>query len=314
MINFKELMNKIFSLYREEKFEEALEIVQKEKFKYLENLSRLFYFEACLLSVLGKKEDAIKTLNEALNFGFWWSVNTLNYEKDFNSIREDEEFKKVIEKVKSFEEEYKKERKNEYILIELKEYEKGKSYPLFISLHARDTNISYYSNYFKNIEYLITNYFILFPQSSQKTSFSGFSWDDSTIAYNDVLEITEEVFNKNNNISKNEIIISGASQGGRISLEIYLKNILPCKGWIGIIPAFKDINYLKDLLDLRKNEDLKFAFIVGAKDYFYEISKELNEEITKRGFKTLFIVNENQGHQITDNFTEQLTECIRFIK
>ncbi len=314
MSDFKELMNKIFSLYREEKFEEALEIVQKEKFKYLENLSRLFYYEACLLSVTGKKEDAIKRLNEALNFGFWWSVNTLNYEKDFDSIKENEEFKKIIEKVKSFEEEYKKERKREYILIELKEYEKEKSYPLFISLHARDANISYYSSYFKNIEYLINNYFMLFPQSSQKTSFYGYSWDDSIITYNDILEITKEIFNKNNNISKTEIIISGASQGGRISLEIYLKNILPCKGWIGIIPAFRDIEYLLNYLESRKNETLKFAFIVGKKDYFYEITNKLNEEIIKRGFNTLFLVNENLGHQIPDNFDELITKCIKFLE
>jgi len=313
-MDFKELVNKIFTLYREKNYNKALEIVQNTKKDYLENLSRLFYYEACLLSVIGDKDVAIKTLNEAIDFGFWWSVNTLNYEKDFDLIREDEEFKKIIEKFRKIEEENNKERKREYILIEPKDFDKNKFYPLFISLHARDANITNYSYYFINIDYLKKNYFMLFPQSSQKTSFNGYSWDSSEITYKDIFEILEDVINKYKNINKDEIIISGASQGGRISLELYLKNILKCKGWIGIIPAFRDIEYLLNYLDSREKEILKFAFIVGKKDYFYEITNKLNEEIIKRGFKTLFLINENLGHQIPDNFNELITKCIKFFE
>lgn len=108
MSNFKEIMEKVFSLYREGKYEEALLFVKENKINYLKHLSRLYYYEACLLSVLNKKDEAIKTLNEALNFGFWWSVNTLNYEKDFDSIRDSIEFKEIIEKIREIDEKEKK--------------------------------------------------------------------------------------------------------------------------------------------------------------------------------------------------------------
>jgi biopolymer transport protein ExbD len=43
---------------------------------------------------------------------------------------------------------------------------------------------------------------------------------------------------------------------------------------------------------------LKFVFLTGDKDNFYSIVSKLNNEIEKRGFKTIFIVKENMGHSI----------------
>lgn len=312
MSNFKDIMEKVFSLYRDRKYEDALFFVQENKKNYLSYLSKLYYYEACLFGVLNKKDEAIKILNEALNFGFWWSVNTLNYEKDFDSIRDSEEFKKVLKRVKEIEENEKKSIKREYLIFEPINQEENKKYPLVIFLHARDSNIHDFKNYFE-INYLKANYFSLFPQSIIKTSYDGYSWDDPETSYNEVIQTVNEVLKNYKNINENEIIISGASQGARISLEIYLKKLLNLKGWIGIIPAFRDINYLFPLLDSLKGEDLKFSFIVGEKDYFYKIAYELNNELKVRGFKTLFIENENFGHSIPDNFDEQLIKCLNFI-
>lgn len=312
MSNFKDIMEKVFSLYREGKYLDALFFVQENKKNYLKYLSRLYYYEACLLSVLNKQYDAIKTLNEAVDFGFWWSVNTLNYEKDFDSIRDSEEFKKVLERVKEIEENEKKSIKREYLIFEPINLEENKKYPLVIFLHARDSNIHDFKKYFE-INYLKANYFSLFPQSIIKSSYDGYSWDDPEISYNEVIQIVKEVIKNYKNINEKEIIISGASQGGRISLEIYLKKLLNLKGWIGIIPAFRDINYLFPLLDSIKEDDLKFSFIVGKKDYFYKIAYELNNELKVRSFKTLFIENENLSHSIPENFDEQLIKCLNFI-
>ena len=310
-MEFNEVMEKIFELYREGKYENALKLAKQNKEDYLEYLSRLYYYEACLLSVLNKKDEAIKVLNDALSFGFWWSVNTLNFEKDFDSIRESEDFKQIVEKCKIFEEKSKEALKKEYILTEPKNIDKNKNYPLLISLHTRDTNIKNYSKHF-DLEFLKENFYTLFPQSSQKTSFSGYSWDDSEIAYKDIISITNDILEKYN-IDKNKIIISGASQGGRIALEIYLKNLIPLKGYIGIIPAFRDINYLLEILDKRIGEDLKFVFLTGDKDYFYNIVSKLNNEIEKRGFKTFFIVKENMGHSIPPDLAEKLKHSLDFL-
>lgn len=312
MSNFKEIMERVFSLYREGKYEEALLFVKENKINYLKYLSRLYYYEACLLSVLNKKDEAIKILNEALNFGFWWSLNTLNYEKDFDSIRDSIEFKEIIEKIKKIEEKEKKLIKREYIIFEPIEIDKNKNYPILIFLHPRDSNIYDFSKYFE-IENLKKNCYLLFPQSPIKTSFDGYSWDNSETSYKEIIEILKEVLDKYKNINLQEIIISGASQGARISLEIYLKKLINIKGWIGIIPAFRDLNYLFPLLDSIKGENYKFSFIVGKKDSFYKIAYELNNELIKRGFKTLFIENENLGHSIPKNFEEQLLECLNFI-
>ncbi|MDI6861671.1 MAG: hypothetical protein QMD25_06695 [Caldisericia bacterium] len=313
MSNFKEVEEKVFSLYRDGKYEEALQFVQKIKKNYLKYLSRLYYYEACLLSVLNKKDEAIKILNEALNFGFWWSVNTLNNEKDFNSIRDSIEFKEIIEKIKKIEDKEKKLIKREYLIFEPIEIDKNKNYPILIFLHPRDSNVYDFSKYF-DLDNLKKNYYLLFPQSPIKTSFDGYSWDDAETSYKEIIEILKEVLEKYKNINNQEIVISGASQGARISLEIYLKKLINLKGWIGIIPAFRDLNYLFPLLDSLKGENLKFSFIVGKKDYyFYKIAYELNNELIKREFKTLFIENENLGHSIPKNFEEQLFNCLNFI-
>lgn len=310
-MEFKVLMENIFKFYREGNFLEALSLVKEEKGNYLENLSRLYYYESCLFSVLNKKEEAIKVLNEALSYGFWWSTNTLTNEKDFDSIRESKEFKEIMEKCKKIEEESKKTLKNEFILKKPNNFDKNRNLPLIISLHSRDTNINRYSKYF-DLEFLKQNFYILFPQSLLKTSFSGYSWDDSELAYNDVISTFNNIID-NYNIDKNKIIISGASQGGRIALEIYLKNLIPLKGYIGIVPALKDINYLIDILDKRRGENLKLVFITGDKDHFFETVSKLNDEIEKRGFKNLFIVNKNLGHSIPDDFEEKLKLSIQFL-
>ncbi|MGQ9845479.1 MAG: TPR end-of-group domain-containing protein [Caldisericia bacterium] len=310
-MEFKVFIENIFKFYKEGKFRDALNLIKEEKGNYLENLSRLYYYEACLLSALNNKEEAIKILNEALSYGFWWSSNTLTYEKDFDSIRESKEFKEIMEKFKKIEEESKKTIKNEFILTEPINLDKNINLPLIISLHSRDSNIKRYSKYF-DFKYLKESFYILFPQSLQKSSFSGYSWDNSEVSYNEIISIFNNIIN-NYNIDKNKIIISGASQGGRIALEIYLKNLIPLKGYIGIMPAFKDINYLIDILDKRKGENLKFVFISGDKDHFFEAVSKLNDEIEKRGFKNLFIVNKNIGHSIPEDFEEKLKLSIEFL-
>ncbi|MCX8095095.1 MAG: hypothetical protein N3D74_02745 [Caldisericia bacterium] len=312
MSNFKDIMEKLFSLYRDGKYEDALNLIQENKKNYLKYLSRLFYYEACFLSVLNKKDEAIKILNDAINSGFWWSVTTLNYEKDFDSIRDSIEFKEIIEKIKKIEDNENRLIKREYLIFEPIDLDKNKIYPIIISLHPRDSNIYDFSKYFE-IENLKKNYFLLFPQSPIKTSFDGYSWDKSEICYKEVIQIFDEVLEKFKKINKNEIIISGASQGARISLEIYLKKLIDIKGWIGIIPAFRDINYLLPILDSINKKKFKFSFIVGKKDNFFRIANELNKELINRGFKTLFIENENLGHSIPKNFEEELIKCINFI-
>ena len=52
----------------------------------------------CALSAEGKYEEAIVSLNEALEKGIWWNPPTLMGDEDLKGLRENAAFKMIVKK------------------------------------------------------------------------------------------------------------------------------------------------------------------------------------------------------------------------
>ncbi|HGJ5987013.1 TPA: hypothetical protein ACJWQ1_002168, partial [Streptococcus pneumoniae] len=95
---FVELQNELFRLFEKREFEVIYRCIDKAKRDFPERIEKTSFWEACALSAEGKYEEAIVSLNEALEKGIWWNPHTLMQDEDLKGLRENAAFKIILKK------------------------------------------------------------------------------------------------------------------------------------------------------------------------------------------------------------------------
>lgn len=88
------VQRKIIDLYESERYQEALGLSRSVQEAYPANAS---YWSACLLSLMGEREQSLTTLERALEAGCWWSPLALRRDPDLEPLRGDDRFTRVVD-------------------------------------------------------------------------------------------------------------------------------------------------------------------------------------------------------------------------
>ena len=83
---FIELQNELFRLFEKREFEAIYRCIDKAKREFPERIEKTSFWEVCALSAEGKYEEAIVSLNEALEKGIWWNPPTLMGDEDLKGL------------------------------------------------------------------------------------------------------------------------------------------------------------------------------------------------------------------------------------
>ncbi|MFW5799186.1 MAG: alpha/beta hydrolase [Spirochaetota bacterium] len=311
IMNFYVTAQKIMELQEEGKYKEALDLTLKAHKNFTKQHNRTGYWLACLYSKLDDKGNAIQSLREWINEGYWTSPKTLSKETDLDNIRNTEEFKKIIEINKKRFEEEKKYAKPEVSVIIPKSYSKDDLYPLLIAIHWRGSNIEEFSHYYKDV--VIEEETVLgVVQSSQLCGDNMYCWDDYDKAKQEIEEHYDKIMSEYS-VNNDDVILSGASQGGKLSIELALEDIIECRGFISVIPYLPDINDYTDKIAQAVKKGIKAVIITGDKDISYENTIELSKKMKDAGMDFKLFVKKNMGHTIPSDFKSLLKTSIDFI-
>lgn len=85
-MGFNDVADRVFALYGDGEYGEALTAVRDARSGYSEQDNDLTFWEACLLARLKKPEEALTVLAEGLDRGQWWAPGTLA-DADLDPVR-----------------------------------------------------------------------------------------------------------------------------------------------------------------------------------------------------------------------------------
>lgn len=302
--NFVALQKEIFHAFNKRKFNEIHSLIDKAQSEFPERLEKTLFWRACAYSLENKLEKAIQALKKGLEKGIWWNPQTLTGDSDLKSLHKLEAFQTIVQKCEQF-----LEKKNPEAKPQLFTYGNHTANTGIFSLHWRGSNVDDFAPYWLDTNTL-KEYYFGFPQSSQVYGYNAYKWDHPEIATKDILYTFEQFKGQSN--AKN-VILAGASQGGKLAIEFSINKNVDVTGFIAVIPAIQDLSQFEKHLKENPVSGIKGCIITGDEDYFYEKTVELTQLFKKYNLPCKFIVKEGLGHFFPADFTNLLKEAVDYI-
>ena len=311
--SFSDYSKRLFQLYYEGKYSEALEVAEEAHKKFRNKVSKTSYWLACLYALSGSKEKAIEVLRNSLDTGIFWSPKVLQSESDFDHIRDREEFKDIADRCSLIYYEMQKNAKPERLIFYPDNFNAKEKYPLLVALHWKGGNAQEFCEYWKSV--LKRGFILLVPQSSQLYSSDEYCWDDFEKGKSEVIEHIADV-KETHNIIEDNIIIAGASQGAALCLTNFVFSDTPFnfRKFIAVIPPIANVKFYAFFIESGVNRGAKGVIIAGEKDRYFQNTKALYKEMEKVNLHCKFVSIPDVSHSFPDNFDTYLSEAIDYLE
>ena len=311
-LKFETLQKLIFSYYGKCKYEKALDISRIAAESFPDKLSRTSYWRACLYSLLGRQQEAISILKEATEKGIWWSPKAMLLDEDLDSIKDSKDFKQIVDRCKIYEEKAKGNCKAELLVIPPAEYDARHKYPLLFSIHWRNGNAQEFARLWR-YNAVFNNFLLAFPQSSQISGVNEYCWDDDVIAERDIQNSIDRLLSKYS-INEKSIIVAGASQGGKLALDMALKHNSPnIRGFVVFIPAIKEFESYIPYLQAAVERNIRGCIIAGDQDYYFSNVLNLSNCFKKFNFSCKLITVAGMGHFFPEDYEKKIRIAVDYI-
>ncbi|MBA4364706.1 MAG: hypothetical protein C0398_01700 [Coprothermobacter sp.] len=308
-----EYRKKVYELYLQGKYSEALEIAEKAYALFKDKISETSYWLACLNSVLHEEDKAIEILTNSLDDGAWWSPKILEGENDLDPLRNREEFKRIMERCREIFERKQRESRPERLVFYPDKFDPEEKHPLLVALHRGGDNAEEFCRYWKHV--LKRGYILLVPQSSQLYGPDAYCWSDWEKAKKEVIDHIIEIKEKHNLI-EDSIVVAGASQGASLGMvDLVLEDTpLNLKRFIAVIPPIDDVSFFIPLLKNGVRKGVKGYILAGEKDRFTKNTEDLCSEMEKAGLPHKFTVVKGLGHGFPSDFGAYLDEALDYLE
>lgn len=307
--NFSQWQRQLFTEAGKGNLEEALELAYRIEKEFPEQKQRTSFWKAALYCAKGDAGKGLSVLQKAEKHGIWWHPDRLLQDPDFEAVRELPEFQEIVERCKEKLASLQVHAKPEFSVWPSSQ---SSEKPLIFSIHWRGDNAYHFSAFWDD-ERLKDRFTMAFPQSSQPFGPESFCWDDWNLAKQELHESYQKA-DQSYNFDRDRLIVAGASQGGKLALELALEeNEMPAKGFIAIVLAVREVSQYASLIEKAAARGIRGVIMTGDQDHFYSEVEGLCAEFEKHGMAYKLMVTEGLGHFIPDDFPDQLLEAVDFI-
>jgi len=310
--NFSEVKNEVTHLFKQQKYEEAASVYESVLKQFPEELSTMTWDLAILYKMLGKFEKSMDMfeygLERKITYPLWPGAGL------FAPLETFDRFKKIKEINAQLQAEATAQTEAEVVVITPEGYSDSdqKKYPLFIALHGWNGDAQSFQKFWKSTK-TDKEYIQAFVQSSQVIAKNGFGWTDFQLGRKDITKIYKKVVQEYP-VDTQQVIIGGFSQGGQMALDIAIHNIIPTIGFVALKPGGgipDDFNL--EAVKKAVQRGLRGSIITGEKDHSLEDQKKMAKIFEQAKLPHQFIINKDQGHWFTTDFSQQLENAINHI-
>ena len=262
---------------------------------------KTWFWQACMLSLLGDAAEAVSALRAGLSEGQWWSPRQLDADTDLDSIRMNPSFGEIREEcAKRFEQRQGHARPECLVLAPSSATWEPRS--LFI-IHRRGDTASHFAAHWADL--VNEGWTLIVPQSSQVYDSMGFCWDDIDLARQELRNHLDDTRRKRG-IETDGMVIAGASQGGRLALELAHEPGVP---WLCVIPAFPAGYDVAPLIGVPTHT--RGAFLLGEHDAATVNSRRVIRALESGGVHVAARTMKDIGHDLPEDFLRQAADILR---
>jgi predicted esterase len=314
---YQELQAHIQALYREQRYEAALELATEQVSNFPEQYHILHYWRFCMSARIGQYGLALQLLDEALDNGVWYAETLLRKSPSLLPLQELPEFKARLERNRYLQDE---EQAQLFPLLTLRSTGRC-SYgqelcPLLICLHAESSNAQALVDFWRAAA--AAGWLVAMPQSTQAMWKGAYRWDDRETSEREVskryLAIVEKYA-----VDTQRVILAGHSMGGELAIWLAIKGIIPVEGFIAIVPRgllMDDIENWTAVLRKNLNRKLRGYLISGLEDQTAHLNniRILADILNKAGIPTYLEEIAKAGHDFSFEYEESLLRGLTFIE
>lgn len=308
-----QMESKINTLYNQNKYQEALNILEKASESLPSDEFEKYKFNIMLLRAdfccdEKRYQECLDIMEYLINQGYACDNDIFEILPDKDDIR----YMKLKNKNDIYLAEAKEKAKFKYVVHIPEDYSQERQYPLFLALHGDPGNIDEFSEYWKPDELLKNGFIVVYVQSSQLLIHDGYGWTENFLVSRKDIKECYNLVSQKYSVDDKRVIIGGFSGGAMAALDIAMANIIPVKGIIALGP---------DLTEAFTKENAKMAAERGVKCVLMEgevliPSPELNEMIKifkEVGFSYKLYINKGIGHAVPEDLSYKLNQAIEFI-
>lgn len=293
-----------------QQFEKAVETLESAKLQSTEYLLRTLneIAEQCVMN--NQINKAIDTYEYGHTKGIFFSLSPIS--PIFMKLGKEERFINFINEDRRMLSEARSKVKAYYDIVYPPAFDSTKKYPALILMHGLGGSAAEMKRNCR-IDKLQSRIIIVFLQSSQLIRINRLGWEDVQKSRTDIIEMYN-ILKENKNIDESKIIIGGMSQGGEISIDAVVNNVIPMIGFIALNPAGGFMEGF-EITNIKKavEREVTGQVITGENDEYFNKQKKVAEYLKECGMRIQFVVIPNVGHQYPPDVVERLDGAINYI-
>ena len=314
-ISFEELQTQMFDLFYARDLAGAFAVAESASRLYPDRLPKTAYWKACILSLMGRAEEAVSALAQGLAEGAWWSPIMLNRDPDLEAARTLPQMAEVLAETDRRWQAAQVRSKPQTFILDPRDRtaapagHDGALPPLMLALHwYTGTGPEFIERFRSAADDL--GFLLASAQSSQMCAKDQYCWDDQAEGEAEVSGALASL-RASHRFDADRVILAGASQGGRLAISMSLA--LPLCGFIAVVPAVRGVEEFAAHVESAAERGVKGYIIAGEKDYFLAGTEKLQRFLDSNGVSCRIEVVEGMAHTFPKDFPERLARAARFV-
>lgn len=309
--DFRSWAEGIFTHHERGEYQAALALVRAAAPRFPGRSDQIAYWEVCFLCRLGESDQALSSLRTALDAGQWWSPDMLRRDPDLEPLR-DQAATSFAEIVAACETRLRNAQSDAKpgLRVVFPDSPSVDS-PLLIALHWRARHPDDFAAWW--LPAVAHGAVVAFPRSSLQIGPHAFAWDDPERAEREIGNTFAQL-RASTKFDPDKVILSGASQGGDLAIRLALAGTpIPCRGFVAVVPAVRDVAPLLPLLDGAAQRGLRGWLLTGERDYGRAQAETLHAEMVRYGLACELVVVPGLEHDFSLDFEERLPAALDFV-
>ena len=302
-MTFGEFDRQVTALYEAKEYQRAYELVEREYQNFPDYQPLLAYWRLCMNSVVGRKAEALRIFQAALDQGYWFAPKWLN-DPDLAELEPLPEFQAMVEICHQRLAVAQAESRPELLVATPKE--QTGALPLMIALHGNNGNAA---NALPKWERIAAQGWLLaIPQSSQIVGPDAYVWDERETGVKEVREHLAQL-SGDYNVDPERVVLGGFSKGGGQAIWIALHRSIKTCGFIVLGPYLttEELDALSVLLETQKLADLRGYILAGEEDNgCLPVSRKVAELLNAHDIPCELELLPGLSHSYPEDFAEMV--------
>lgn len=299
-MTYIKLLNQAIALYMEERYQEAIDLLNRHGRKVNGNMAQIYNFQYAMTARGGQPNLAMAILQEAVDEGYWYSPDYLRSDDDLEPLRRLDAFDEVVETCARREEEA---RRNAAPCLKVIS-EKGGA--MVVALHGDQESNAISEPYWRPAA--DAGSIVALAQSSTESFSDAYVWDDSGKGAAE-LELHLSSLRERFGVPPERTVLAGFSAGCSVILQAVLDRQADAATLLLVAPWLPQLEEWAPRLEVLKGT--KVRIVVGDRDEdCLEGSKRLASLLASLGVDHHLRVIEGMEHDYPDDLRDDIAAVL----